>query len=635
MRQCDRPIQSIVSTITLDRVERNFRIGTAKLNRTNALLLRDALRAFTFLQHDIAIHHNIPLDVLVTHLFSDDDYKYDIICIIGFCSDLRDYLIRVPDSDLSYRFLRAECARIARSNDMPYWKTLLRPINGLVRKFCDKASRRYVLKDISSYLLFFKKMPFTDIGIEEKMLDAYLADEGHFATAEYDPDMCDAIADIIHEWFQDFRIEDLRPFHGNGSTAYGKLNKYEKYLSMDVDSILLRFLNVDESLAYELFPLIRSKDLQRVSKLQFVPKTATKLRTISMEPPSLMYIQEGIRVELQRYIRKHRVLRHVIKFDDQTQNQMLAHIGSMLQNIATIDLSAASDSVSLQLVRKLFRKVPFLYKCCMMTRSTHTLLPNGDVIKLNKFAPMGSAMSFPVECIIFAAIVEYSYRTYQGIEKSLERRYFSIYGDDIICNDYLATTVMNNLSRLHFRVNRDKSFTGGILFRESCGVEYYDGIDVKPIYYRIRSRRSGSAPERYAAHIGMQHTCIDNGYNACAGYFTREVLRHYAPIFSDDNTDTSALYSTTATNYHLIKPDRRSSADYQDDYFFYDCVKAQHRRSSVDCELYEWIRYFDWLVSHKCKSAQCWTDILFPEDTSTYLLDSVPVIGHNSTVRMA
>jgi len=104
------------------------------------------------------------------------------------------------------------------------------------------------------------------------------------------------------------------------------------------------------------------------------------------------------------------------------------------------------------------------------------------VIRLNKFASMGSALCFPFEAIVFATVV------FMGIEKELGRQLtrrdiksfkgqVRVYGDDIIVPTHFAVSVVSELEAFGFKVNSNKSFWAG-RFRESCGKEYFDGHDV-------------------------------------------------------------------------------------------------------------------------------------------------------------
>jgi hypothetical protein len=104
---------------------------------------------------------------------------------------------------------------------------------------------------------------------------------------------------------------------------------------------------------------------------------------------------------------------------------------------------------------------------------------------------MGSALTFPVEAMVFLTII------FIAIEKHLIgkgelRQQFSardvlsfvdrvrVYGDDIIVPTDFAVPVAEELEAFGLKVNFDKSFWTG-KFRESCGGDYYDGVDVTPI----------------------------------------------------------------------------------------------------------------------------------------------------------
>jgi hypothetical protein len=64
-------------------------------------------------------------------------------------------------------------------------------------------------------------------------------------------------------------------------------------------------------------------------------------------------------------------------------------------DLVTIDMKEASDRVSVGHVVNLFPSN--WVEALMASRSSHTELPDGKVIALNKFAPMGSAFAFPLK----------------------------------------------------------------------------------------------------------------------------------------------------------------------------------------------------------------------------------------------
>lgn len=627
MKKLDRAIQSMTQKVTPKWISNRVTLGHKPLKADNAKLLCDALRASGHLCEDIAIHHfDTPTRIIpYVHNYLVAFTGNDIISIIDFFDSVRAFLVRL-ESPISIRLLRSRLATFAADYTISQWKGLLSPIKELVEAFCcDTVLQPRYLQDISSFLLFLKKLPFKDIGVEEKMLRDYLDVEDELSKLVLDDEIVRGVTAIITEWFKDFRISSYKPFHGNGSTALGKLTKYEKYHNLTTDNILLRCLNVDVSLTTDYFPVGMKQGLQRCSRLKFVPKTAKKLRSISMEEPSLIYFQESVRTSLEAYVKHHHVLKNVIMFGNQTRNQDLAQMGSVVRNISTIDLSSASDTVSQKLVRRLFAGVPHLYRHLQALRSHSTILPNGTIKRLEKYAPMGSALCFPVECIVFASVVQYCYRQYHGIEKNLDSKFFSVYGDDIICNDYITNDVMSTLTALGFKVNRDKSFFGSSWFRESCGREFFQGVEVTPIYYRLLPLKKNSSPEMLASLAGMTHTCETLHYDSLRAYVCRLGLRRYKYVAFTSNTfDTAKFYSVSGTNYHL-KKDVVTSEKYQTNYCKYKCVLTKDDNRHLEGD--DRILYFEWLRSHSGKSTASWKSILFPDA-------SVATNLHGSSTRL-
>jgi hypothetical protein len=101
---------------------------------------------------------------------------------------------------------------------------------------------------------------------------------------------------------------------------------------------------------------------------------------------------------------------------------------------------------------------------------------------------MGSATCFPIESAVFLAAVAASIMHQLNIRFTSKRmreicREITVYGDDIIAPTQYIPGVMRDLSSLGFIPNLNKSFYRSH-FRESCGIEAYKGILVKPVYIR-------------------------------------------------------------------------------------------------------------------------------------------------------
>nr|QDH91361.1 MAG: RNA-dependent RNA polymerase [Leviviridae sp.] len=224
-------------------------------------------------------------------------------------------------------------------------------------------------------------------------------------------------------------------------------------------------------------------------KVTLVPKTLKTPRVIAMEPTCMQYMQQAVLRSFLEHFYQDDFLTKVIGFDDQLPNQELARQGSLDQRVATLDLSDASDRVSNQLVRAMFRRWPHLHEAVDSTRSRRAVLPGGDVIRLSKFASMGSALCFPIEAMVFTTLI------FVGIQRSLNTTLsrkdldirFSdsvrVYGDDLIVPVDQVTSVVRTLEHFGARVGTSKSFWTG-KYRESCGKEYFNGHDISIVRVR-------------------------------------------------------------------------------------------------------------------------------------------------------
>lgn len=222
-----------------------------------------------------------------------------------------------------------------------------------------------------------------------------------------------------------------------------------------------------EVLRHATGPLFEVTDCCRIDT---VPKNAKTDRVIAVEPRGNGFLQKGI----GRYFRDQ--LRTVgVDLDNQGRNQYLASQAEVL-NLSTLDLKAASDSVSKELVWALF---PYDWACAMDdTRSKRAVMPDKTTVKtLEKFSSMGNGFTFELETLIFWSLCQ--------VIKELNgsRGEVSVYGDDLIVPRSIASQVCIALQFFGFSVNDDKSFFDGPFF-ESCGKHYFHGIDVTPAYQK-------------------------------------------------------------------------------------------------------------------------------------------------------
>jgi len=278
---------------------------------------------------------------------------------------------------------------------------------------------------------------------------------------------------------------ELIPRHGPGAVA-DRLDHSQRwefgYWTDRLESVFPSW-RYRENIPTSVHPCPVPVDDELPVRVVTVPKTQSTPRIIAIEPSTVQYAQQGLKREIYEYVSRS-PLSGILGFTDQTRNQVLALAGSLNGSLATLDLSEASDRVHLSLVKRLLKRWPHLKEFVLATRSRKASV-NGEVIRLNKFASMGSALTFPIEALLFTAIAV------MGVEQAEGKRLtprnsmgrVSVYGDDIIIPVDATAAVIDLLELFGFKVNRSKSFWTG-LFRESCGKEYYAGHDVSVIRLR-------------------------------------------------------------------------------------------------------------------------------------------------------
>lgn len=210
------------------------------------------------------------------------------------------------------------------------------------------------------------------------------------------------------------------------------------------------------------------------NKIAFVPKNALTDRSIAIEPSMNLYLQLGV----DGYIRR-RLKRWGVDIDDQKKNQELARIGSRdwedPDNFVTLDLAAASDSISVKLCRLL---LPIEWYDLLMELRTPYGVVNGEKLCFQKISSMGNGFTFALETAIFTSIVFGVMKEFQGAYRPDQ---CAIYGDDIIVPKSISGQTIDMLNRCGFRINSDKSFIEGP-FRESCGADWFKGQPVRPVF---------------------------------------------------------------------------------------------------------------------------------------------------------
>jgi hypothetical protein len=252
-----------------------------------------------------------------------------------------------------------------------------------------------------------------------------------------------------------------------------------------------------------------------------VPKTTSISRLVKPEPLLGMFFQKGIQAVLERRLKSY----FGIDLSEQPlRNQELAREGSLNGSYSTIDLESASDTLSLKLCREFIDRPSMawleLFRSC-------TAKVQGEITQLHMMCTMGNAFCFPLQTVIFASVVRavyrvlgLPYRIFKGKENRLcndesgqlkwmrhtiHQKNWGVFGDDIIVVDRATRVLIEFLTHLGFVVNNDKTFTCGP-FRESCGADFFSGINVRGVYIKsLKTEQDRAVAFNRLAEWSAQH----------------------------------------------------------------------------------------------------------------------------------
>lgn len=223
-----------------------------------------------------------------------------------------------------------------------------------------------------------------------------------------------------------------------------------------------------------------------------VPKTAKTDRSIAIEPLLNVFLQLG----LDRIIKSR--LKHRWGYDlaDQENNQDLALEGSIGDELVTLDLKGASETVTLKIC-ELY--LPDMWLNLLLDLRSPKIRVDNDNLKaefpLHKMSAMGNGFTFALESLIFAALVRAAMR------RTKTQGPTAVYGDDLIVPKAAADYLITLLNLSGFSLNTDKSFVSGP-FRESCGKDYLGGHYVRPFFLK---KHAATIMDIFYIHNSLVH----------------------------------------------------------------------------------------------------------------------------------
>lgn len=282
------------------------------------------------------------------------------------------------------------------------------------------------------------------------------------------------------------------------------------------------------------------------SRLSFVPKDGTTMRPIAIEPTGNLWCQLGIGSFLKTRLAKWGMsgfverklppgMRHLPLSPDPDAAEIhrkMAKLGSQTGEWATIDLRSASDTISRAAVKAFLPPLWYELLDSLRTHRIRTAVrrdkETGGEIEtwryLEKFSSMGNGFTFELETMLFTALLEEACGLMAG--KNLW-----VFGDDMIVPAHTAQHAIQVLTLFGFIVNDNKTFIEGP-FRESCGGDYWLGVDVTSV--ALKGAKEIGNPRSAAIYVegqalfdlhnsllkwGIPFSCLDNIREEVPSYF--------------------------------------------------------------------------------------------------------------------
>jgi hypothetical protein len=342
--------------------------------------------------------------------------------------------------------------------------------------------------------------------------------------------LMDMLREIVHyivkDWKQDTSLFVLPP----GSTYEGHKTYLEKFRQVRRNQQWLR----DRGVNIPWLPLHKGETLcnpANCNRYSIVPKSFDKGRGIAPEPVARQVLGYQVDSGLRSCL-----LKIGIDLSTQEKNREWCK-NAFVADLATVDLSAASDSISFYLVDQLLNGTELYSK--LKDCRTDYINVNGQVVKNGRFCTMGNVITFSLETIIFTsvAVLALILTMADGVQHFIEDPMWffnqvTVYGDDIIVPNSAYNTLVEICGKFGFTVNTDKSFNDLYFYRESCGIEtILDPADNTVVSWMSQKYPRGTSKVGVAELVAMQHYFAENGY-INADNFTRRTLVDLCPTMT-------------------------------------------------------------------------------------------------------
>lgn len=277
--------------------------------------------------------------------------------------------------------------------------------------------------------------------------------------------------------------------------------------------------------------------------LSTVAKKRTRRRVTVKQASLDMFFQLGLGALITERLR---MLGITLK-DQPFRNKALAKQGSIDGLTATIDLREASDRISTKMAMEFFPRLGGLFQTVSSYHAKSAY--SRKVYNLTMLGSMGNGATFPFQTLVFATVVRAVARVqgFKLVYNDLKRKFkgpgnWGVFGDDIVVPTALYGDVCRLCNLLGFEVNADKSYATGS-FRESCGGDFLNGIDVRGLY--VKSLKQPQDRYNAANRLLLWSAIYGVNFPYTLSHLLDGLPDRYVPIWADVTSGLRMPYAFT------------------------------------------------------------------------------------------
>jgi len=202
----------------------------------------------------------------------------------------------------------------------------------------------------------------------------------------------------------------------------------------------------------------------------------------------------------------------------QQRHRRLVKRASVNRELTTADLTAASSSIAIWLLTSI---LPYSWIKLLKLGRIKNYVVHNRKSQFGEFMGMGIGFTFPCQMVVFYSLLK-------AIANVLKvPGLISVYGDDLIYPTGIHTMVAHIFPKLGLILNEDKTYDQRH-FRESCGSDYYRGVDVRP--FNIEGKHQYLTRIRYLEFCyklinGLKRRWDDSEIESTLAFLHGEVTR--------------------------------------------------------------------------------------------------------------